>query len=192
MARPLALTPEVQHAIVTALRAGASVEDAVIASGVSTTTYYRWTQRGRIEAERLDANPRARPKAADTPYREFWEAVTRARAEFRLAAVAALQQSLRPFERRTTKTFTVAGQVTKQEVSVETVQPDGRLALEVLARQDPENWAKTSVVAHKGVEDAPPIRTESTQTIVGLSEEATRKAHEFLQAAADARNQAAS
>lgn len=76
------LTPEVHVAIVQALQAGAYQDAAATAAGVGVSTYYAWLERGEAD---LDAGLNR------TPYAEFREAVSRARASAEVTAIATIQ-----------------------------------------------------------------------------------------------------
>lgn len=78
--RPSKLTPEAQARIIEALRAGNYQESAAAYAGVGVATFYRWMERGK----RDDAEPE---------YREFREAVERARAEAEVRNVGLIQRS---------------------------------------------------------------------------------------------------
>jgi hypothetical protein len=78
--RPTDLTPETQGRIIEALRAGNYIDVACAYAGIGTSTYYRWMQRA------LD------PDAPDI-YREFREAVQRARAEAEIRNVGLIQRA---------------------------------------------------------------------------------------------------
>lgn len=65
MGRPTKLTPEVQRRIVKAVRCGNYGETAAASEGVQRSTYYEWMERGR---------------KGESPFAEFADAVTRARA----------------------------------------------------------------------------------------------------------------
>jgi hypothetical protein len=65
MGRPTKLTPELQRRIVKAVRCGNYGETAAASEGVDRATYYRWMERGA---------------AGEDPFRDFCDAVTRARA----------------------------------------------------------------------------------------------------------------
>ena len=69
MGRPTKLTPETQDSIVEAIREGMYQEIAAATVGISTSTYYRWMERGQT----------GQPE--DEPYREFREAIEKGRAE---------------------------------------------------------------------------------------------------------------
>lgn len=66
MGRPSKLTPETQAAIVEAIEGGNYPDVAAQLVGIQPSTYYAWMERGR---------------AGESPYLEFSEAVTRARAK---------------------------------------------------------------------------------------------------------------
>ena len=80
MARPDRLTPEKQDQIVDLVRNGIFIETACAAVGIGTTTYYRWIQKADD------------PNAPDK-YREFRDAVTRARATAEARNVAIVQRA---------------------------------------------------------------------------------------------------
>jgi hypothetical protein len=61
--------------IVDRIRAGIPIEPAVESTGTGLSTFYRWQERGRDRVEDR------KPKRAEPRYREFVDAVTRARAE---------------------------------------------------------------------------------------------------------------
>lgn len=69
MGRPSKLTPETQAAIVAAVEEGNYPEVAAESEGVNGRTYYRWMQQGESDAPE------------DEPYRQFRQAITRARAK---------------------------------------------------------------------------------------------------------------
>lgn len=93
MARPSKLTPEIQQRIVSLIKAGNYAETAARASGIGPSTYYRWMDRGRDEQARLDQG--GRPRKTEAPYREFWEAVTRADAEAEAIAAGLVMTAAR-------------------------------------------------------------------------------------------------
>lgn len=81
MARPTLLTPERTQKIAELIVAGNDAETAVVASGISTTTYYNWMARGRAEIARMVDTNRSKPKAAEAIFVEFVETIEKARAE---------------------------------------------------------------------------------------------------------------
>jgi transposase len=76
--RPRLLNEETEARIVLLLRHGNFMTTAAQASGVGTTTIYRWLEHGEADHEHGLATPLAR----------FWQACARARAEAEVAAVA--------------------------------------------------------------------------------------------------------
>jgi transposase-like protein len=77
--RPSKLTPALQERIVRAVREGNYPETAAQAEGVDRATYYRWMDKGAKVAGGNDAAS-AKAEAEARPYRDFRDAVTRARA----------------------------------------------------------------------------------------------------------------
>ncbi len=71
------LTPELQEALVQAIRAGNYAAVAVQYAGISRSTFYRWMQRGQ--------------RAKSGLYCEFFEAIRRAESQAEVRAVAILQ-----------------------------------------------------------------------------------------------------
>lgn len=133
--RPTKLNPQVQDAIVAAVRAGSYWEDAAVRAGVHPATVRRW----RAEAEQDDA---------PAHLREFRDAVARAQADARVRMVAAIMKDA------------VGGQVVRRvtrqlaDGTVETEEsfspPNGRVALEYLSRADPERWARRQALEVSG------------------------------------------
>ena len=76
--RPLGLTREVETAICDAVRAGAFLDQAAEHAGVGRSTVYRWLGR-----------------AASDPFRDFRDALTRARASAEVGAVAIVRKHMR-------------------------------------------------------------------------------------------------
>jgi len=104
MGRPSRLTPETEGRIVDALSAGHYLVTAAEANGVSESTVHSWLARGRVELARLTIAGQ-RPRAAEAPYVQFLEAVTRARAKAEQRALDDLQEAARGgavIEERTT------------------------------------------------------------------------------------------
>jgi hypothetical protein len=79
MGRPSKLTPELQERIVGLVREGNYIEIACEACGFHQSQYYRWLNIGE--------------NAKDGIYREFYEAVTRARAEAETELLAMVKRN---------------------------------------------------------------------------------------------------
>lgn len=80
MGRPLKLDQGLQDTICDAIRAGNYSEIAARYAGIAPTTFYRWMSMGEGEE-------------AQSPYKEFREAVERARAQAEVRNVALIQSA---------------------------------------------------------------------------------------------------
>ncbi|MER5623975.1 hypothetical protein ABT061_23355 [Streptosporangium sp. NPDC002544] len=127
MGRPSKLTPALQADLVAALEAGHPIATAAALAGIGETTVHRWRQLGEDD----DAPPR---------YREFREALTRARAKACAILVnAAMADAVGGIETR--RVLRADG-----TLIVQTTPPNGRLALEMLARMSLD-WRPVKAVA---------------------------------------------
>jgi hypothetical protein len=81
MGRPTKLNPEVQDKIVAALRAGNYQETAAMYAGVEARTFYRWMKRGESDG------------TEDEPYRQFRQAVEKAKADAEVRDVALIDRA---------------------------------------------------------------------------------------------------
>lgn len=151
--RPLLLTPEAQENVIRALRAGAHLKHAVESFGISYPTAARWIADGAAHAEgrpssaqRENLGAKAdevadppcvgldevdergemvrRCPSGQHPFREFREAVVRARAEAVVTVVGRVQEAAR------------SGNVTAQ--------------LALLRALAPEEWGETRKVRLEG------------------------------------------
>lgn len=122
------LTPEVHDTIVKAMRHGNYLQDAAAYAGVHKGTVYNWMERGRAETERLDADETAKPIKAETPFREFFNAVAQAEAECLVTVVAAWRNA---------------------------ALADHRAAKEWAARRHGDRWGDKARVEHSGPNGAP-------------------------------------
>ncbi len=80
MARPSKLTPEIQAKIVEAITAGNYLETSARYAGVGVATFYTWMSKGE-------------GKHAKSPYKEFREAVEKARADAEVRNIALIQRT---------------------------------------------------------------------------------------------------
>lgn len=71
--------------VVNAVKLGTNLLSACHYAGLSAPTVYSWMERGRIEEDRLDANPKARPKASEVGCLQIWQDIRMANAEATLA-----------------------------------------------------------------------------------------------------------
>lgn len=79
--RPSKFTEERADKIIRAIRAGNYIETAAALAGVHKSTLYEWMKRGAAEADRLEADPKAKPLKSELPYLDFSDAVYIALAE---------------------------------------------------------------------------------------------------------------
>jgi hypothetical protein len=91
MARPTKLTAAVRDRLVAAIRAGNYAEAACLSAGISTSTYYRWLERGQLEPAGI--------------YRELCEAVRQAEGEAEVFAVALIRRAMNDGDWRAAITF---------------------------------------------------------------------------------------
>ena len=80
MARPTKLTPEVRERIEKAIRAGSYAQVAARSAGISSSTYYRWLERGAEEKRGI--------------YRDFADAVEQAEADAEVHAAAVIRKAM--------------------------------------------------------------------------------------------------
>lgn len=95
----LKLTDEKQTFIVNALKAGNYCDVAAKAAGLSESTFWRYMEMGeRVSAllREAEEDPEVTFKPTQSQLRmlDFWEAVTRARAEAEVQAVAMLRKAM--------------------------------------------------------------------------------------------------
>ena len=125
--RPTKCTPAVTKVIIDHHRQGVPFEAAAEAAGVHPSTAWRWLADGE--------NP-----AADRRYREFYEAIRRARAEAEANMVGAVVAAAKGgavirHSHRVWRNGT-------EEDEYQYAPPDGKVALEFLARRYPDRWAR--------------------------------------------------
>ena len=140
MARPTKLTPEVQDLIVDGINAGLTFRLTCARVGVNPSTFYRWLDTGET--------------AKIGRYREFYEAVERAKADSALRLVS---------------------QITLQALT------DWRAAAFMLERRFPEDYGKRTELTGK---DGGPVKVEAKtehvfQPTPELWDEVVRKRAEF-------------
>jgi hypothetical protein len=86
------LTPERQEIIVGALEAGNYDEVAAQAAGISKASFYNWLNRGQAELERVEAAPNAKVRQGEQPLIDFFDVVTRAKAQAEPEMVARIRE----------------------------------------------------------------------------------------------------
>jgi transposase len=83
--QPTKLTPERQRAVIDALRAGCYKATAAEYAGIGVSTLHRWLETGEADHD----NDR------QSDYRDFWEAVKKADAEFQMWALLQIDNAAR-------------------------------------------------------------------------------------------------
>ncbi|MEU8378991.1 hypothetical protein [Streptosporangium sp. NPDC048865] len=131
------LTPELQEELCKYLSDGQYLTTACDLVGVHEATVYRWLERGE-------------PEDAPALYREFREAVTRARAEAEAAMVDVVMIDA--------KGGAIVKEVTRvkpdgsEETETQYTPPNGKVALEYLARTRRSRWQPVKAVEVSGPE----------------------------------------
>lgn len=139
MGRPSLLTPDTHETIVRFVRGGAYFHEACAAAGIGERTGFRWLEKGReaTEAWEDQADDGVLPDLDDDPewvYRQFWQAVSKARGEARAHAAATLYSAAVGAPARHDED----GNLLQEEVV-----PEWRASLAYLERTDPKNWGRT-------------------------------------------------
>lgn len=83
------LAKQIEQLIAT-VRKGVNLATAIHASALSTTEVYGWMQRGRLEEERLQNNPRAKAKKSEEACVGIWKELRAAKAE----SIAAMELAI--------------------------------------------------------------------------------------------------
>lgn len=168
--RPTKCTPQITGKIIKAVRRGAHLEAAAYAAGVHPSTVYRWLAEGQQD----DTTPADPPDDSKRVFREFCEALTRARAKAELDMVAAVVEDAKggAVVKRLTRTW--RNGTVEEEITY--APPNGRVALAYLERVHPDRWGRRVEITGEG---GAPIQVEQRQmVIVGLAE----RVHTLLQA----------
>jgi hypothetical protein len=139
MGRPSKLTPEVQDKIVQAIRHGNFMSVAAAFAGIDDSTAYRWLAEGR--------------EAESGPLREFYDAVTRARAVVEVQLVGHVLRDVAGGYVTSRRTRTLRdGSV---QIEEDRAGPNGRLGLQVLERAFPSRWSGRERVELSGPDGGP-------------------------------------
>ncbi|MFG2004831.1 hypothetical protein ACGFNU_37355 [Spirillospora sp. NPDC048911] len=143
--RPLRLlNDDVRDQLLEAISHGATIESAVAAASISTTTYYRWMERGQDALDTLQETGELDP--AEEPFREFREAATRAHAQgevFNAALLRKIAEGGYVVKTRTKRYRDAASGQVVEETEVDLAPPDLRAVTFYLERRHPDGWGKT-------------------------------------------------
>lgn len=152
--RPPALTTESRDRIISAVRAGNYLTTAAALANVSTSSVYRWLERAEEPGARRE-------------YREFRDALARARAEAEARVVATIMRGVTggAVVKEVTRTLPNGAVETERQVA----PPNPREGLEFLSRAFPDRWARRQALEVTGA-DGGPLRVEHTAGIAALAE----------------------
>lgn len=152
--RPPALTPDTRDRIVSAVRAGNYLTTAAALAGVSTSSVYRWLEKAEEPGSRKE-------------YREFRDALARARAEAEARVVATIMRGVTggAVVKEVTRTLPNGAVETERQVA----PPNPREGLEFLSRAFPDRWARRQALEVTGA-DGGPLRVEHSAGIAALAE----------------------
>jgi hypothetical protein len=146
--RPTALTPDTRNRLLDIVKKGNHLTTACAAVGIGTTTLYRWLEHAD-DADELEANGQPLTDAQQG-YREFRDALRLARASAEMRAVSVIERSMeggfviseRPLQNAEGEAlYGPDGEVLYERTFT---QPDGRLALNYLARSSPSAWGQNA------------------------------------------------
>lgn len=94
--RSTKLTPDLQHSIVASIKAGAYVETAAAAAGISKDSFYTWLKKGKAVLEMLgEAHPDQQPDITANQYRyaKFADAIQKAIAQSEMTDLAVINRA---------------------------------------------------------------------------------------------------
>lgn len=128
---PITLTPDIQKAVCSALRAGNYIETACLYAKIGKTTFYDWLSRGEEEQEK----PKKRGQEVDPEIQsliEFSNAVREAIAHGEMVLVNSVEKHANG---RPAKRDEVTGDI------VPAIENDWKAAAWMLERKFPDRWA---------------------------------------------------
>lgn len=157
--RPTLLNDDVQDTIVTAVRLGMYLDDAASMAGISRQTLFRWLAWGRDANEREEGGETLNDR--DTLYRDFCDAVEKARADAVMRNVGIIQKAAQDGSWQASAWY--------------------------LERTNPRKWGRHETVEITGAEGGP-IQVETTvkDALRAKFEAAERAALEVLRLEPDA------
>jgi hypothetical protein len=120
--RPVTLTEEIIEEICAAISIGTPNKYAAIYAGVSERVFYNWVKWGEEEIARLAKNPRAKPRKKKQIFVQLIQSLAEARANRVI-------------------TWT---NVVNQAAAI-----DPKMALELLARTEPEDFSPQAILTHR-------------------------------------------
>lgn len=174
--RPLALnvTPDIRTRLLEYIRTGVPLEHAAVAAGISSTTYFRYMQRGQEATTKAQTGAQLTPAELDLA--ELWEDVARARAESVTMSVLQIQKAAQGgyVLKETKRTYRDDNgrDVTEHERTYAPV--DWRAAGFLLERRDRGNFGRASQLPGEGGPDISDGMGGGDVSAADVSELATR------------------
>jgi transposase-like protein len=156
--RPTLLTPERRARFLEIVEEGNHLNTACAVVGIGTSTLYRWLEQADEAEAQLDAH-QDDPEEAEplTPtqqrYLDFRDALRLARARAEMTAVDVIQKSMRGGQVTSERPMlNLAGEVLRDDdgrILYERTftAPDGRLAMNYLARSSPGAWGQNPTLS---------------------------------------------
>jgi hypothetical protein len=143
------LTRERADQITELVRAGNYVETAALATGIARSTIWQWLQQGRDAADAIAAGETVTPQARR--YAQFAEALQRARAEAEVRVIGTIHKVIEGgyvLEEEPVMTSDGLPVYADGELAYRRkyAPPDGKLALEYLARTRPDRYGRNPEV----------------------------------------------
>ena len=87
------LQPNLEQTLLDYIRIGTPIRNAVVAAGITETSFYSWINRGMAERERLKLVKGAKENPTEVVFLKFLEQVERAKAEAVAKKVAVIAKS---------------------------------------------------------------------------------------------------
>lgn len=87
------LQPNLEQNLLDYIRIGTPIRNAVVAAGITETSFYSWINRGMAERERLKLVKGAKENPTEVVFLKFLEQVERAKAEAVAKKVAVIAKS---------------------------------------------------------------------------------------------------
>jgi hypothetical protein len=87
------LQPNLEQTLLDYIRIGTPIRNAVVAAGITETSFYSWINRGMAERERLKLVKGAKENSTEVVFLKFLEQVERAKAEAVAKKVAVIAKS---------------------------------------------------------------------------------------------------
>ena len=167
----LLIDPKLQAEIVGAVANGTPVRHAAAAAGVNETLLYQWINLGTDDpgTPATEDSPGRPPRKARSPYREFAEALQKAKPK----AIRNYVSTIASAARGATITTTTTHPDGRVEVRTEQQPGEWRAAAFMLPRLAPDDFAEKRILAHAGPTGAGPVLIGGPAEMVAAMREMT-------------------